>query len=179
MLSRILVPIMAVALLFMFACEDDSVSSKILDQSVTVSLNGGASVTYDNPLTILASYLPTGDGIVGDSSFYLIATEGSTSSIFITFKGNTAGTYNVSFAEGFADGSNNFNISYAKSETEIYAISISGSVTVTAFGAVGELVAGTYDAMLSVFADGEPTTETARVSGSFSVERKADGTSAQ
>lgn len=149
----------------------------IVAQSVTVSLDGGTSVTYDNPNSMQAAYLVTGVEPVPDSTFYIVAADGSTSSIFITFKGAAAGTYDVAAMQGMGDGSDNFNIVYAKSETEMYGLSRSGSVIVTAFGAVGELVEGTYDAFVAVFVAGAPTADSVQVAGSFSVVRAADGTS--
>ena len=121
--------------------------------------------------------MATGSGSVGDSTFYIYAQESTTSSIMITFKGKATGTYDVAALEGMADSSNNFDVSYAKSATEVYALSKSGSVTVTAFGAVGELVEGSYDAYVAVFSGGQPTADSARVEGTFGVIRKADGTS--
>ncbi len=177
MFPKFLVPIIAVSLLFVLACEKDSTSSTGLDQSITVSLDGGAIVTFDTPRTMQAAYMVTGAAPVSDSTFYVLARESSTSSIFITFKGKAVGAYSVASLQGASDGSNNFDIIYVKSETETYGFSKSGSVTVTAFGAVGELVEGTYDVFVSVFADSQPTADSARVAGSFSVERKADGTS--
>jgi uncharacterized protein (DUF2141 family) len=172
MFPKILVPIVAVALLFVLACEEDS---EVLDQFITVSIDGGAVVTYDSPISIMAFWNVTGEGASSDSAFYIYGMEDTTSAIMISFKGKTTGTYDVATFQAGELGGNNFDVMYFKSATEIYGFSRSGFVTVTAFGAVGELVEGTYEAMLMEFSADATAADSAQVSGSFSVKRKPDG----
>ncbi len=143
---------------------------------ITVSLNGEAAKIYEGPYGLQAAYLETGVEPVADSTFYIFAMEDHVSSVFITFKGQAVDTYDIAWIQGYIDGTDNFSVFYNVSDTEQYGITHSGSVIVTAFGAVGEMVVGTFEAVVSVFVNGEPSETTATVSGSFSVERSADGT---
>jgi hypothetical protein len=168
MLPKYFIPIIVISLLCLVACDKDPASSAIPDQYINVSLNGEASVTFGTPGSTPIAY-------VANDSMTIItsALEDSSAHIFIMIKGKTVGTYDMSWQEGSFEGFT-FDILYAKSESEQYGASRSGSVTLTAFGDVGELVEGTFSAILTVFSDFMFTADSTQVSGSFAVVRSAD-----
>jgi hypothetical protein len=147
--------------------------------SITVSLNEGPIGWYEEPYSRLqAAYLETGVEPIPDGTFYAAGGDEWGSFIIIMFKGQAVGTYDVPWTQGLIDETDNFNIFYNVSDSEQYGLTHSGSVTVTAFGAVGDVVEGTYEAVIAVFDEfHQPTEVTATVSGTFRVKRSADGTS--
>ncbi len=165
---KFLISTIAIILLFVIGCEDaEEAIEDFEDQYITVSIDGGATRTYDK-LPLMSFY------VIEDSTYWIGAIDSDDSStIVITFKGQAADTYDVSRMEGSLDNSSNFNVTYLKSEAAVYAISTSGDVTITGFGAVGEPVVGTYDAVTGAILI-PPTAVTARLSGSFKVLRTID-----
>ncbi len=153
-------------------------------EHITVSLNGEASVKYNQPDGSQAAYIVTGtwpDGPIPDSTTYVTASnydEEGGGHISITFKGNTARTYNISaVAGGGFEGTANFDVFYQASGTEQYGYSSGGEVIVTTYGAVGGLIEGTFDVVVYLVDNNGPVvTSTATLAGSFRVERSADGT---
>ena len=94
----------------------------------------------------------------------------TTGVVIITFLGQETGTYDIAEQES--------TLTWSVAEDELYGAGRgigSGSVVVTAVGAVGEPVQGTFDVTAHVYDGLAPTADTVSLTGSFSVLREADG----
>ena len=73
---------------------------------------------------------------------------GQNPSIIIYFKGQTTGTYNVDTGDAYIGyGDENIQSYYAAD----FVPGTSGSIEVTSYGAVGELVVGTFDVKADIW----------------------------
>jgi hypothetical protein len=142
---------------------------------MTVSVGGGAVDSLNSGI-LVASYADTaGDGPFLDSAFNIAYMAMDQSDMFfISFVGDSTGTYNITDEKAVVFYTNGSDTGYIASSQ--MGPSVTGTVTITSLGAVGELIEGTYDVTAGLFdiRNEQPLSGTATLSGSFSVVREED-----
>jgi len=135
-----------------------------------VATDGGGYVVMKGPFAFASYYDAAGGPLPGTSMAVMVGTPGGAPSGLITFKGQTPATYTVNATDDVTASYMDPTGQHSVARNPIG----SGSVVVTASGAVGARVEGTFDIVANVFADGAPTATTVNLTGVFSVIRGAD-----
>lgn len=138
--------------------------------SVSVT-TGGQTATYTDAAVFGAYYNAQNPPIPAASTGIVAVTGGGSSGIIFSFEGQSTGTYDVA---------SNAALSYTDAAGQTYAANAllnsvaSGTITVTEYGAVGGKIGGSFNVVASIYAAGSPTANTATLTGTFEVQRKAD-----
>ena len=157
----LLLSVVALGILGLISCPTDNGvgggGGGVLPGSITVSIDGGASVEYNG---VAATYLttdPPGPAVALDT--LLGFGGGSIPLLLITFDGNTTGNgISVAWCQ------------YQPDAIDTYATLTTGSVDITEYGAVGGNIVGTYT--FTADAPGGGANEV--LTGSFTAVRGAD-----
>ena len=163
--------------LFLSGC-DGVTGGPAATSSLAISIDGATARTYTNAG---AAYLPNGSdgtnspGVAGPATRIVAVNNTLTDMLFLDFIGSgAAGTFNAATSQiqvifmidgGPASGGRAFIIAGAGT----------GTVTVTAYGAVGGQVVGSFSlTAIEVDASMNPTGATPTLTGTFDLERAAD-----
>ena len=171
----LLLGVVALGVLVLIACPTDN-------GAAAAAGGGSISITVlaaEQQWTsgIMAFFLPNGSGGIPSNATVIGANMSSAPGILIYFVGTAAATYDVTAAGDAA-------VTYSNAGGQSYIANAnngSGTVTVTSYGVVGELIVGTFDVQVDIWNQTNPDPDLwgpsgtlTTATGSFSVTRQAD-----